>query len=300
MMLPTTLLAQTVKLTVKATLTVKDQHGASRSIDINPADAERYFRISACAQGDATASAATTEETAAEFLHHVQTRLNNGVSAVWVVSLQTDGFVKIQYTGTGLGQITWDSGNTVRNILGFTGSATSNLGTNAYTVGSYQPGHVLFVVGRSTESHWRTNAAHITAFETRGGIVDAVIGGSSVEELSFDSELHPTNTTYQSSLAVYSTPIDTTGRNSRTVNLDAGGLAPPWSAKDFFNVARGSVIGALIGTFQTRLTGSTTTYDLCTISAKTQAEMQLREQSFLGAQRIKGIVLRRRTPEVSL
>lgn len=285
--LPTTLVAQTFKLSVAYNLTVTDQHGTGRTVSINSLGSDRYFRFCAAPNGDATASTATTEEAAVEFINHVQQRLNAGFSAVWSLSIIDQGLIKILYSGTGLGSITWDTNKIIRNLLGYTGNATSNLSNGAYVYGTYQPTHCLFCVGRETETPYAHERHAVAAARTRGGRVSAWFSGSRPVFSRFKSVLHPTTQSHQSSLAMYSTPIEP-DRDPRTVS-DAAGVAPPWSAMDFLGASWGHALGILPGTFQNEVAGTATVYDLAYLDPDSRESHKLTEASYIKQQLIDGL-----------
>ena len=302
-LLPTTLIAQTFRLTTSYTFTVKDQYNpvTARTITINPTAATKYFRFAACANGDATASAATTEEAAAEFLDHVQQRMNDSIAGpVWVLTLNDQGFSKVKYTGTGTGTVfVWDAGSIIRNLLGFTGSSISPaLGTNAFVLSTYQPTHTIYLIGRDIDSPYKHKRQNVSASQTRGGRVSAWSSGSRPVFSAFDSVIHPTNQGYQSSLGIYSSPIDP-DRNSRVVT-EAAGTSPPWSVMDFLGTGFGHACGILPGTFQAEVAGTATVYDLSYLTPESREENVLVERNYIGHQKLQGLEFVVRTKGDSL
>lgn len=286
---PNTCIAQTFVLLVAYTLVVIDQYNTptGRNVSVNSANAERYFRLICCANGDATASAATSELTAAEFLNHVQQRLNNGIAgAVWTVTITAEGFVKITYSGTGSASITWEAEHVIRNLLGFTGTSLSFAAGQTRTA-TYQPTHCIFAVGRELNAPYEHQRQNVAAVQTRGGRVSAIFGGTRPTVVAFDSSLHPTTAAYQTSSAVYSTPIEP-DRDPTTVS-DAAGTSPPWSMLDFMGASWGHALGALWGTFQDEVAGVATKYDLVYLMPDAKEQNALIDRSYIGQQMVKGL-----------
>lgn len=288
---PTTLIAQTIKLTTPYTFTVKDQYDpvTARTITINPSGT-KYYRIAAAPNGDATASTATTEEAGVDLLNHITQRMNDSIATnVWAWTLSTNGFAKLTYTGTGTGTIfSWDAGSIIRNLLGFTGSSISPaLGTNAFVLGTYQPTHCVFVAGRETDSPHKHQRQTMGTSKTRGGRVSAWKSGKRPTLSEFDSVVHPTTLAYQTALALYSTPVEPE-RDPITVTVDPG-VSPPWSMLDFMGTAHGHACGILPGTFQNEVAGTATAYDLAYLLPESREENVLIESSYLGQQRVNGL-----------
>lgn len=294
---PTSLIAQTFELTANHNCTVVDQYNTptGRTVSINPDNTTRYFRFCAAANGNDTASGATSEESAAEMLDHVKRRLNAGTGGTpWLVSINSSGFVRITYVGTGSASITWTS-TTLRDGLGFTGNLTFSSGQTQ--TAAYQPSHCYFLVGRETQSPYRANRHMVAAVKTRAGRVSALKSGSRPTETRFVSVLHPTSYAYQSSLAIYSTPIEPSSAYETVT--DTFGAAQPWSMMHLAG-CWDHACGLLLGTFQAEVSSTATTYDLAYLDPESSEENELLEANFLGTQKIKELVFSVKTKGASL
>lgn len=284
--LPNSLIAQTIHIPSNLTFSVKDQYNPSsaRTVTLYAA----YYRIGCAANGDATASGATSELTAAELLNALTQRMNAGIATnVWSWGWTTTGRVKLTYSGTGTGEISaWDSGEVIKNLLGFTG-LTGSISSGQSATATYQPTHCVFLVGRDLVAPYEHQRQNVAAVQTRGGRVVAAFGGKRPLVVAFDSSLHPTTAAYQSSLALWSTPVEP-DRDPVTVS-DAAGVTAPWSMLDFMGASWGHALGMLSGTFQDEVAGTATKYDLLYLLPDAKEANSLIDRSYIGQQMIKGL-----------
>ncbi len=87
---------------------------------------------------------------------------------------------------------------------------------------------------------------------------------------TFDGLYHPKDWAARLAYGATATQLFPAAARWRTPDATPG-VAPPWSLMDFFGTCAGQRLACLLGTFQTALTGGTTTYDACYITPETLA-----------------------------
>lgn len=246
------------QLTPSTTLAIVDQ-GWSSNITV----AAGWFRMFIAPNTGAVGTSAAPSS----FVNYLQALLRTHAGgSVWTITIRSDGFVQIAYSGTGTATITWDAGNIVRNALGFTG-ASASIPTGTNVVGTYHPTHTLYMVGRPMDTNWQRVAPKMAIAELPDGTVDGLADQSRRLFREFDSYVHPIDWATRSSLNLSATPwlpTDTTRYNSVVSSI---GTAPPWSVLDYVDAAQFNAQGALLGNFQSWVSGSVTTLVRCYFSA---------------------------------
>lgn len=122
------LLAQNYNIASALTITKDDQDGITAVTT-----STGYFRTKL-----ASTTGVGTEDNPYELIYNVQSALG----AKWVVSMISSGKIRIQYVGTGTGELIWTSVQ-IRALLGFD-IGVGPLATNAFQDGAYLPTHCIF------------------------------------------------------------------------------------------------------------------------------------------------------------
>lgn len=257
----TTLIFCPVSLDTSYTLTVTDDSGAGRSVTINPSGTNYYLAFVKPSGGTGA-----SEQLPLSLSTHLSSRLNNGTGhSYWSESPTAAGLVRLAYSGPTTGQITsWGSGNVIRTLLGF--DTTVSIASGGTQTAAYIPPYTLAAIGRARSTGWdrrKPRAAYATTDDGRSyGWSD------SVRQMcqTFDLIGHASTRTVRSSLGAAGTPLypDTASRYTTppsTAVTSSNVPALPWSVLDFVDSAIGHDLYAFLGTYQTALTGGTTTMD---------------------------------------
>jgi hypothetical protein len=246
------------------TLTVSDASGSPRSPpNINPSGTVYYYAITSPSGGTGA-----SEILPLNFLAYVVDRLNSGTGfSYWSGTVTAEGFVKLTYSGGGTGTVSsWGSGNVVGTLLGYGSTAVGPLATGASQTAAKHPPFVLYAIGRGASTGWDRKKP-VSAYAVAGD--GRTYGWSDrVRRLAqtFDLIGHPSTWTTRTSLSAAGTPLypDTASRfiTPPSTLVTASDIpALPWSVLDFIDAAPGHDLAAFLGTFQTALTGGTTTFD---------------------------------------
>lgn len=142
-----------------------------------------YYRIFLAAL---SAGAAGTNNDPKEYLDAVETVLG----ALYTVRLQSDGFVRISYSGTGNAVLTWGTGETIGRILGFSG-ATTTISAGSYTTATYHPQGILYGLGCFNSRDWTARSTDDAYATTIGGETYGWGGTRQLLTKSFDLRYHP-------------------------------------------------------------------------------------------------------------
>ena len=177
-----------------------------------------YYRFLMAA---ASAGASGTNEDPKEYLDAVETALGG----LYTVSLQTDGFVRIAYSGTGNAVLTWGTGETIGRLLGFDG-ATTTIAEGSYTTATYHPQAVLYALGAFDSRGWTAQPTDDTYATTAGGQTYGWGGARQLLTKSFSLKFHPRNWTVR------------TARNAPH--------SPAWGA--YMTFAQAGPVGEAVGT----------------------------------------------------
>lgn len=251
--LPTSMLAQGLYLTPAfTTISLTDSAGASSFLLL--AGWYRIFLAPPIGTSDGT------ETKPHELLGVIEAGL---VADRWSVRLQRTGRVKITYSGTGTGTISWSTGNAlaVRNLLGFT--ANISLTSGSSITGTYPPMGVLLMRAREKASDWIARAAGFAGSLAGNGVVSGRTDGRRILTQTFTSRLHPRTWAEASTFGAYTTPLFTLD-NAATRRLQPSGpvgLDGAWSVDQFVTTALGRRLGMALGTLQELIAETRTDYE---------------------------------------
>lgn len=260
--LPVAFIAQTFALGTTAVSVTDSAHTMGGTVSVSPSGT-RYFRILAASAGDATASTATTEVAAVEFLNHLEQRFGG----LW--EFGNDGFAqftgksRIKYVSTGTASLTL--AGTIAFLLGFEPGIYS-FAENQERISTYQMAGVF----------WALNTANGGGGFQRGKPVGAYaklpdgrrygwqLGVRSEVLWTFETIGHPADSTEQASLDAWGTPLrpdDKDRWKTPPLSPTDAGLEGSWSYWDFVDSAMGHDLGVY------REGGSN--YDLCHLDVST-------------------------------
>lgn len=266
----TTALNATFTLSTSYTLTVTDDQGIGRSVTIGTAATTTYWRVCIASSASAT-TPSTTVGSPKSLCAHIEAQLNAGGSAIWDVMPNTNGFITFTYTGiVRNGTVTFPD-TIVRNALGFQANVAASMGGGTSS-GSYHPTHSAYFLGAANATNWLDDPP-MGAFSTpRDGSTFGFADASAVQTYTFDGLFHPYDWAARTTLGLSATASSATpyqGDSSRRkTRSTTAGITPPYGLVDFFatcalnnSTASMAKCGALLGTYQTALSGSTTTFD---------------------------------------
>jgi hypothetical protein len=275
----TTALNATFALTTSYNLTVTDDQGVGRTVTIGTAATTTYWRI-AIAGAASPATPSTTAGSPKRLLDHIAAKLNAGGSDIWLLSVTTSGFVNIAYSGV-VRAGTIELGSVPRNLLGFA-DATPDISVpmGGSQTATHYPSHSAYFLGPANATNWRDTPPLCSISEGRDGSSYSLTDTMGLREYTFDGLYHPTKWSDRTVLGISATASSATpiyGDSSRyKTRSAAAGVTPPWGLTDFMfaclsNGATADMAkcGAVIGTFQSVVGGSVTTFDEVYVSAET-------------------------------
>lgn len=210
-----------------------------------------YYRFLMAA---ASAGASGTNEDPKEYLDAVETVLG----ALYTVSLQSDGFVRIAYSGTGNAVLTWGAGETIGRLLGFDG-ATTTIAAGSYTTATYHPQAVVYALGCADSRGWGSRPTDDAWATTAGGVTYGWGGARHLLTKSFGLKYHPQNWTVRASR---NTPV-TPAWGANMTFAQAGPVGEPVGTESvarFLLNAKGKQLAAMWSGFQHA--GAGTAYDV--------------------------------------
>lgn len=201
----------------------------------------------------ASASGSGTNEDPKEYLDAVETVLG----ALYTVTLQSDGFVRIAYSGTGTATLTWGTGETIGRLMGFSG-ATCVIAAGSYTTATYHPMACIYALGAMDSRDWTSAPTDDSYATTAGGQTYGWGGARHLITKSFGLKYHPRNWTVRTTLNSVISP-------AWGVNMTWFAIGPVGEAVGTESIARfllnskGKQLGILWDGFQTA--GSGTSFD---------------------------------------
>lgn len=263
----TSAICQVLTLTTKYDLTVTDSAGVGRTVTLGTNLTPTYWRTFLASSATPT-TPSTTITSPKSLIAHLQAQLNAAIgSTKWLVTMSATGSVQIQWTGaTNPATITWDAGNVIRNALGFT--AGVSLAPNATATATYHPTHTIYSVSRRDDTGWIIVPQRRAVAELPNGTVFGWQDGTQRRRRSFTLGFHPYDWSTRSAAGANGTPLWGDSSRETSPSITAG-VVPPWSLSDFFATCLGYRCGAALGTYQTVLTGATTTCDAVYVGADT-------------------------------
>jgi hypothetical protein len=283
-----TMLAGEIRLTSSYNLTVTDSDSPSGRTVTIPAG---YYRIllADAVDGDGT------QANPWELLSRLAFLLSESASGtLWTTSLTADGFVRITYVvpGGGSASIAWDGTGVVRDVLGFTATATFSAPGQSSTA-TYHPSHVLYSICRAGDSDWTEEPPQSAFCEVPGGQVVGWQDASGTMVRSFDLRFHPRDWATRASRSAAGTPM-LPAKARYSTSGTAAGTDPPWSVKDFVRAAAGKRVG-FTTQFQSVVAGSVEEFDVCYLAdstIKASRAMTLSVPGFAQLYDFKGFALR--------
>lgn len=273
----TSAIQATTSLATSDTWTVTDSHDVGgRTVTFGTGGTTTYWRPF-IASTATPGTPSTTIGSPKSLLAHVGNQVNAGAGGtLWVFAVNAGGFITAKYNGTGTGTLAVGAGPVAR-VLGLPTSTTS-LG---FTAGqtqtfTYHPTHCLYTISRPGDDHWQDDPPLAAIGEPRDGSTYVVAQDSSaVQTRTFRSRFHPYDWATRATLGMATgdgsaTPLR--GDSSRRkVRSGTAGVTPPWGWDDcvYAFPQTGGKLGALLGVFQTYVTGGVSTFDECYLSADT-------------------------------
>lgn len=243
-----TMLAHSFLFSANYTVAYSDSSGAgNKSFNFSG----YYYRFLMAA---ASAGASGTNDDPKEYLDAVETVLGG----LYTVSLQTDGFVRIAYSGTGNAVLTWGAGETIGRLLGFDG-ATTTIAAGSYTTATYHPQAVLYALGAFDSRGWSAQSTDDTYATTAGGVTYGWGGARHLLTKSFSLKFHPRTWAVRTSRNAPNTPA----WGTYMTFAQAGPVGEPVGTESvarFLLNSKGKALGAMWHGFQTA--GSGTVYDI--------------------------------------
>ncbi len=241
-----TMLAQTFSLSTSYAIAVVDSF-STRTVTINPTGTVWYRNWIA----KQTTGAGATESDAADFIKHVQARLNLAPgSTLWTLALQSSGVIRATYSGTGTGSLTWTS-TVPRNLLGF--NATVSLAANASVNATYAPTHVAYILCLANDSSWVSQPQTFAGGVLPSGEVYGWGNATFMESRTFDIRLSPTDATEKATAGTSITEMFPLYSRRKTPSSTPG-TAPPWSVHELLRTSYSDGtncgrLGAIFNTF---------------------------------------------------
>ena len=202
----------------------------------------------------ASAGAAGTNEDPKEYLDAVETVLGG----LYTVSLQSDGFVRIAYSGTGTATLTWGTGETIGRLMGFSG-ATTQITAGSYTTATYHPQGILYGLGAFDSAGWTPSPTDDSYATTSGGQTYGWGGARVLLTKSFGLRYHPRTWSDRSTLNSAITPSQASNGTFSAAG-PVGEAVGTESVSRFLLNAKGKQLGMLWSGFETA--GSGTEYDV--------------------------------------
>lgn len=199
-----------------------------------------------------SANLGTSEEDALELLQFVE----DALGADWTVALGTDGYVRITFSGSLLGEIDWAGAEDIARLLGFTTSTLSFVADET-KVAPYQPVGVMYSVSIDS-TDWTATPNESAYAMTAGGV--GYGWGSETDLVTKTVSLghHPRTPADAAALGSPLTPMWPADNLSETWSAPTGpiGVLGPWTVSKFLATSRGRMIAAVFSNFQTFGAGS--------------------------------------------
>lgn len=291
------MLAQLMMLTGEISVSVTDSV-STRTVTLLAAATTKYYRVYLAVRTDTGLTTATP----IEILNAFENALNAAAPGFWQVRLQTSGAVKITYVGgSGTGTITWTAnGATLRNILGFTGAATSALAVGGSQTATYSPTGCIVAIGAdgASDTGWKIKSSSIAAATTATGITYTIDSGHQSVSRDCTLKVLPKTWSEQGSGEFFTPAFPPNTAAGSTSWKQPGATdyinAPPYSASQFISTAHrtAGACGIAIGELQQILAGSVADFDEGYIDAKTlHGEDELFELSVPGYDRLRDVRL---------
>lgn len=273
---PTAMMAQVLVLTGELSVQVQDAH-STRTVTLVAGGSTEYARNFLADRS----AAGTSSSVPYDLLDALEDLFNTAPGATyWTVRLDPTGAVRITYAhGSGTGKVNWSAGTggtTIRNLLGHTGSDTGSLSPAGSILGAYAPaGTIVATAADESDNGWQARPVSVAAATTAGGTTYAIDDGSRTDRRSFRLRLLPYTATEQTS-GEYLTPafpLDVAGSSSRwkspSTTYYTGAYAN--SAHEFVAACHRATgeLGICIGELQTLIAGSTTDFDVGSLTAET-------------------------------
>jgi hypothetical protein len=284
----TTVLQATLVLTDDTVLTVTDDQGIARSVTIATNNTSTYWRPFVAYDTSPT-TPSTDAASPKNLCAHIKAQLNAGGSSIWSVLPNAAGFIVFTYTGiVRNGTITFPD-TILRNVLGFQANVACSMGGGT-SQSSYHPTHTAYFLGPSNATNWVDDPPEAILAEPRDGSTYGPSDSAAVQTYTFKGLFHPYDWTARTTLGLAATDGSATpyqGDSSRRkARSTTAGITPPYGLVDFrstctLNNSTPSLAkcGAVIGLYQSVLTGGVSTFDDVYLSADTLTKSDAFEPS---------------------
>ena len=260
--LPTTLMAQPIRLAGAWTCTARDAAGSPRTVTIVAGGSTVYARPYL-----AKSIGAGSVTDPFELFILVQTALNTALPSGWTIQITTDARTKVTYNDAGTGRI--DSGE-LTALLGFTG-AVGPLATGASQTSTYPPVGLIAAFSLTEDSGWEPLPSHVAASMTAGGVVVAVTSELCTVLRTFGLRFHPRTWAEQPSGEYISPafPPDASPALFTQPVAPTKASVAPWSVHEFLMTAAGKKCGFALSNAQQLIANTIATFDVGYLAPET-------------------------------
>lgn len=248
------LLAQSYELTAQ-TMTVTDSVGTGRSVVVDAG----WYRTRLAS----FVAAGTSHTTPKELLLVCTAELGAG----WLVSMGTDGRVRVTYSSTDTGEITLPAA--LQGLLGFASATIGPLATGATATANYLPTHCVFAIGADDEG-WQAVPGRVALQDMPDGTVYGWQDGRATQRRTITLTMLPRDDVARASIGA----AGTNALASTTYRLNAAAGEPaqaaPWSVPQTLATAVGIECG-WTDRLPEVIAGSVTTFDRVYLSGASYA-----------------------------
>lgn len=191
-------------------------------------------------------------------------------AASWRVRLTAAGLVQITYLDSGTGTITWGTnGTTLRNLLGFTGTAVGPLNQDESATATYPPTHCILAIAAEPDTGWVQSGARFAGARMPSGRVYGWSARDPSLMRTLTLRLLPKDSATRTTYSMAGTPCFGPSSRWTSPGTSEPAQAPPWGALETLATAGGVSCGAVLGTLQDVIAGTQTTFDHCYLMPET-------------------------------
>lgn len=188
----------------------------------------------------------------------------------WAVTFTTAGLVRITYLDSGTGTITWGAnGTTLRNLLGFTGTAVGPLNQGESATATYLPTHCIFAISAEPDTGWVQSGSRFAGARMPSGRVYGWSARDPSLMRSLTLRLLPKDSATRTTYSMAGTPCYGPTSRWTSPGTSEPAQAPPWGALETLATAGGVSCGASLGVLQELIAGTVTVFDHCYLMPET-------------------------------
>ena len=257
MKLPRSLIALPVRWTTSLDATVTDDAGVGRSVTMI-ASGTLWTRTFL-----APATGGTSQNTPKDLLRHIDAALNAAPApgGQWSVTMTAAGRVRIAYSGSGTGAVTWGAAVAVGRALGFSGNLSIPTGT--HVDGDTLPAFCWFPYSLDSDTGFRAEHSLLSAALHANGAVTAFDEGTQLVTRTFRARYAPATESVRTTRALYATPFYPP--SDEPTRWTAPSIVPEdcpeaWTVHETLSCAIGLRCAYALGDLQSLIAGSSTGY----------------------------------------